>query len=240
MIRNFADLVIKKFLKFEVVNLFILRKINLHNVRLFLGKDFLSPVQQFALDGYNSLLYKNLKVDKDGVVIVLGGYLGDSASNYSKILCCEVNIYEPIEEYCRILQLRFDGQANVKIFNYAVSSLDGRIMLSIDGEKTGAFNDSKSTVEVAAIDICGIIEKFGKVDLLESNIEGGEYPILNKLISTGYISKIRFLQIQCHNFSISSEVERSKIRFELLKTHKLVFSYEWVWERWELIERVPE
>jgi FkbM family methyltransferase len=234
MMRKFADLLLKKCVAFDIVNFALLNSIDLQKIRHFLGKDFLSPIQQFALDGYNSLLYKNLDIDESGVVVVLGGYLGDSASNYSEILGCEVNVYEPIGEFYRVLLSRFSGNDNINIFNYAIASTDGKIQLSIDGEKTGFFNNSKDTVEVEAIDICGIIEKFQTVDLLESNIEGGEYLILIKLIETGRISSIKILQIQFHNYGILNEFQRSKIRLDLLKTHNLIFSYDWVWERWEL------
>ena len=236
--QKFADFILKKCLRSDFINSITLQNIDLQKVRKFFGKDFLSPIQQFALDGYNSILYQNLNVDRSGVVVVLGGYLGDSARNYAEILGCKVNVYEPIQEFYQILHSRFDGHENVNIFNYAISSSDGKIQLSVDGEKTGPYNDSKATVKVVAKDICGIIEKLGTVDLLESNIEGGEYPILIKLIETGQISKIKILQVQFHNYNVLNEVERSKIRFELFKTHSLIFNYEWVWERWELRESV--
>jgi hypothetical protein len=168
MMRKFADLILRKCLNRELINSAILQSIDLQTVRKFFGEDFLSPIQKFALDGYNSLLYQNLNVDKDGVVVVLGGYLGDSANNYSEILGCVVNVYEPIEEFYRVLESRFSGNDNVNVFNYAISSSDRRIQLSIDGEKTGFFNDSNATVEVEAKDICGIIDNLQTVDLLES------------------------------------------------------------------------
>jgi FkbM family methyltransferase len=235
MLRIFADFVIKKSLKLDSVSSIVLRNLELQKVREFLGKDFLSPVQQFALDGYNSLLYQDLDIDKSGVVVVLGGYIGDSASHYSKNLGCHIHIYEPIDQFYRLLLSRFEGKKNIRIFNFAISSADGIILMNVEGEKTGQFNDSKTSVEVQAKDISGVIEKLGTVDLLESNIEGGEYSVLMKLIETGDISKIKVLQVQFHNFGALNEVDRSKIRFELYKTHKLIFSYEWVWERWELL-----
>jgi len=86
MLRILADFLIKLCLKVEIFNWFLLRNLELQKVREYFGKDFLSPRQQFALDGYNSLLYKNLDIDSSGVVLVLGGFLGDSASNYSQVL----------------------------------------------------------------------------------------------------------------------------------------------------------
>lgn len=234
MLRNFFDLIIRYFLKFDFVNRIVLHKLDLQIIREYLGKDFLSPIQGFALDGYNDLLYQNLNITSDGIVVVLGGYLGDSASSYNKSFGCQVHVYEPIKDFYKVLKSRFIDLSKVHIESYAVSSYSGIILLSIDGEKTGQFGGSTANVEVETKDISEIIEKLGIVDLLESNIEGGEYEVLFKLIETGQISKIKVFQIQFHNYGIQNEIDRSKIRLELGKTHNLIFNYEWVWERWEL------
>ena len=234
MVPKFASSIIKKVLNSNSLNSFVLQNTDLQRIRKFCGNDFLSPIQQFAADGYNNVLFENLDISEDGVVVVLGGYLGDSASNYSNTLKCNVYVYEPIEEFFQILRSRFIEFEKMSVFNYAIHSSDGRINMRIDGEKTGHFNNSHSVVQVECKDISSIVKQLGMVDLLESNIEGGEYAVFKRLIETEEIVKIRYINVQFHNYNISNEVERSKIRLGLSRTHRLVFNYEWVWERWEL------
>jgi FkbM family methyltransferase len=205
-------------------------------IRNYLGDEYLSPIQRFAKDGYNDVLYRNLDITQEDVIVVLGGFFGDSAEKYQKNFGCHIHIYEPVGEFYKALQSRFNHSSNIQIFNQAVSISAGTIELSIEGEKTGQFSNSGNKFSVEARDISEIVVGLGTIDLLESNIEGGEYPILMKLIDLGQISRIRILQVQFHKYNFLTEVDRSRIRFELSKTHDLVFDYEWVWERWELRE----
>ena len=65
------------------------------------------------------------------------------------------------------------------------------------------------------------------------NIEGGEYENLESLILTRAISKIPTLLVQFHRYSLKEELRRAQIRSELELTHKCVFEFPWVWERWD-------
>jgi FkbM family methyltransferase len=234
MLRTLVDFVIKKFLMVDSFNWVILRNLELQKVRKYYGKDFLSPVQQFALDGYNSLLYKNLDIDRTGVVLVLGGYLGDSASNYSKTLSCKVHVYEPVADYFNILESRFQHNMDIHVHNEAISSSEKTILLSVNGEETGMYQHGEKRLKVFAKDIFQVVDHLGHVDLLEINVEGAEYEILERLISSNKIVDIDILQIQFHNFSNLHDLERARIRASLSETHQKIFGYDWVWERWAL------
>jgi hypothetical protein len=65
------------------------------------------------------------------------------------------------------------------------------------------------------------------------NIEGGEYEFLMALINSKLIRKIKFLQIQFHNFFVNATKERKKIRSQLFKTHDEMWCYDFVWESWK-------
>ena len=87
------------------------------------------------------------------------------------------------------------------------------------------------------VSITDFLKKYGvvKVDLIYMNIEGGEFQVLHELIKQGLIKNISHLQVQFHNVSKNSRKDRLKIRKELKKTHKNVFNYPFIWERWDLI-----
>jgi hypothetical protein len=90
--------------------------------------------------------------------------------------------------------------------------------------------------QVPAIDFAQFIQESSQeIALVEMNIEGGEYAVIPHLIATGQINNIRILLIQFHMYSLNEEYLRSQVRERLSLTHTLVFSYDWVWEKWERI-----
>ncbi len=106
-------------------------------LRNLLGRDYLSPVQQFALDGYNDRLFKGLPLDSGSTVIVLGGYLGDSVAKYREIYDSTVYSTEPILEFFSIMQKRFYDDRKVFIANEATTGKTSEIELFISGSHSG-------------------------------------------------------------------------------------------------------
>ena len=203
--------------------------------RAYLGSEFLSPIQNFALHGYNECLYEDLPLNGDSLVIILGGFLGESGYRFRTKFGCKILIVEPIPKFVNELETKFEGEHKVEILPKAVSNRNGYMQLFLDGERTSSINEADTMVEVPVMDICLLVrDQNQRVDLIEFNIEGGEYDCLIALIESGLISTINILQIQFHNFSQSSELNRAQIREKLRLTHSLIFNYEWVWERWEL------
>lgn len=205
-------------------------------LRNFLGRDYLSPVQQFALDGYNDRLFKGLPLNSDSTVIVLGGYLGDSVTKYREIYDSTVYSTEPILEYCLVMQKRFYDDKKVFIANEATTGETSEIELFISGEKTGFFEITGESRLVKCRDIVELInETKSLIDHLEINIEGGEYLVLERLIDSTYISHCTSILVQFHNYGLQQEFDRAHLRLKLSKTHKMVYCYEWVWEYWTKI-----
>ena len=76
-------------------------------------------------------------------------------------------------------------------------------------------------------------EKIEEIDLLYLNIEGSEYKLLDQLIESGLINKIKHLQVQFHNYIDDASNKRKLIRKHLDKTHKCIFNFPFIWERWD-------
>ena len=95
---------------------------------------------------------------------------------------------------------------------------------------------SESGIDVSIIDVVEWFDsnQIGNVSLMAINAEGGEYPLLDRLIDSGYISKIENLLVQFHDiYQKDAEERMNRIQRELLKTHQPVFQYKFVWERWK-------
>jgi hypothetical protein len=102
-----------------------------------------------------------------------------------------------------------------------------------DGTSSNLINGDAINVKFNTIET--ILNNFGLeyVDLIQVNIEGDEYPILENMILTGLINKFKSIQIQFH-LGIENDVERrEKIRNNLLDNgFKINFNYPFVWESW--------
>ncbi len=201
----------------------------------FMGYESLSPIEQFATVGYNSRLYQGFTIDKNQVVVVLGGYLGTSITEWRRKFDCQVVSFEPIPEFAEKLRLDFAVDQNVLIEEFAVGAHEGTLELGIEGEATGRFSKSLEKLRVSSKDISEVIREYrDRIKVLEMNIEGGEYENLERLIQADLISAVPTFLIQFHRYSLHDELRRAQIRIELEKTHSCVFEFPWVWERWDL------
>jgi FkbM family methyltransferase len=224
MLRTLVDFVIKKCLRLGSFNWVILRNLDLQKVRKYYGKDFLSPVQQFALDGYNDKLIKDLSLNSGSTVIVLGGYLGDSVAKYREKYDSTVYSTEPILEYFSVMQQRFCDDMSVFLFNEATAEKTSEIELFVSGEKTGFFEITGESRLVKCRDITELIDEAGRwIDHLEINIEGGEYVVLQRLIDSTYINNCNSILVQFHNYGLRQEFDRAQLRIKLSETHRIVY-----------------
>ena len=74
------------------------------------------------------------------------------------------------------------------------------------------------------IEIMNVVELFTKynienIKLMKVNIEGGEYELLPRLIESGFIKRIRNIQIQFHEIDPESEISMEKICRDLTTPH---------------------
>ena len=202
-------------------------------LRNLLGHDYLSPIQQFALDGYNDRLFKNLSLNSESKVIVLGGYLGNSVASYRSNYNSSVYSTEPIYEYFSTMQRRFIGDSKIHLFNEATAEQNSEIELFVSGERTGLFETDGTSRLVKSRDIVELINIVGEsIDHIEMNIEGGEYLVLHRLIDSSYINRCKSILIQFHNYGLEQELDRADLRVRLSATHKMNYCYDWVWEQW--------
>ena len=91
----------------------------------------------------------------------------------------------------------------------------------------------------------GMVNKFSDNDkvrllnvgvLIQINIEGDEYPLLESMLETGSINKFKNIQVQFH-LGIKDDINRrNKIREGLVNNgFKIKFEYAFVWESWTKI-----
>ena len=211
-----------------------LKQFSSESLRAAIGRESLSEIERFIVDGYTDFLYHNLDLQPEDTVLVLGGYLGDSVQRWLDISENKIFVVEPVEDYFKELQLRFEDHPRVELFQLALGDKNGTAQIYIDGLKSGSSANSGSVQSSKLVAANEFVANLAiQPSIIEINIEGGEYPVMQNLFDSKLVSEIKTLIIQFHRFTYENEIYRSEIRANLSNTHNEIYCYDWVWERWD-------
>lgn len=176
-------------------------------------------------------------LNEQSIVIDVGTYKGEFTEKLLKKHDCFIHALEPVEEYYEFLINKFEKNKKIKIHNFGL--LDKTFETKISKLEAGSsiFTRSEGVAEqkifIKAATEFIKEEKLTEIDLLYMNIEGSEYQLLANLIESNEIMKIKHLQVQFHNYVDNSKIKRKEIRKQLNKTHKCIFNFPFIWERWD-------
>lgn len=187
-------------------------------------------------DGDNTLRL-DYPLSGGSVVLDLGGYKGDFAEAISERYSCNVYLFEPVLRNFELCSERFKYNQKVRCFNYGLSDADGEFYISDDKDGASLVKGfgNQNMERVVVKEFSSVVESLGvgEIDLLKINIEGGEYSVLQNIISNRLIDRIKYIQVQFHDFVPNANELRDKIRSCLSATHDESWSYHFVWESWK-------
>lgn len=175
------------------------------------------------------------QLTSESVVIDLGGYDGQFASDIFSRYLAEIHVFEAIPEFAEKISRRFAANPKVRVYPCAIGNNARTDRMFLAGVGSSLFRRTDKWVSVWVEDAADLFKvcNITHCDLMKVNIEGGEYEVLHRLIETGLVRKIDNLQIQFHNLGPDSAAQTKYIRAELSKTHRLTWQYMWVWENWK-------
>jgi len=169
------------------------------------------------------------------VIMDLGGYTGVWAQQMIDKYNPNVYIIEPVTKFYEGMVNKFSNNSKVHLMNVGVSTEDKDGFIYISGDATSSNLVKGESISVKFNSIDTILKKWGlnEVDLIQINIEGDEYSLLEHMLETGSINKFKNIQVQFH-LGIENDVKRrEKIRDGLSKNgFKNNFDYPFVWESW--------
>ena len=188
-------------------------------------------------DGAERLLYEH-ELDCASVVIDVGAYEGNWTKKIYDRYQCKIYAYEPVKQHFDVLKKRVEDFNDIKIFNYGLGKIGETIGIKQQGIQTSTLVKVKKPDEIILIKKISELSdlKNKNIDLIHINIEGGEYELINEIIGSSMIKRIKFLEVQFHEWYPtikSSGIARAKLHRKLFLTHKLVYSYDFVWEKWK-------
>ena len=193
-------------------------------------------IRKFYADGGETKLRYDYDLSPESVVLDLGGYEGQWASNLFARYLCNIHVFEPVSAFAQQIGERFKRNEKIRVhpFGLGGASREEDIHLDADGSSTMG-----SSAEVEMIRIVDVHEwltenNIGRVALMKINIEGGEYELLERMIETHSIPHVANFQIQFHNFTEDARSRMENIQQALGKTHRLTYQYDFVWENWTL------
>jgi FkbM family methyltransferase len=205
-------------------------------------QDITSLNQWFADNGdYTHNI--NYELNENSVVIDLGGYYGlwvDEILKKNNPNIPNIILVEPVPEFYNHLITKYQQNEKIKVMNVGVSTDNNEttktLYVSSDGSSTNFNSNVKSVIQIKTLPIDKILtdNNINQVDLLQINIEGDEYGLMEYMIESGIIDKFKNIQIQFH-LGIENDVERRiNIQKNLIsKGFKNKFDYPFVWESWE-------
>ena len=210
--------------------------------KIYIVKDeFTIQVKKWFADGGDH----NLRLDypeltSASTVFDLGGYLGDFTAAIIEKYDCKAYIFEPHPEYFSKCIERFSSYENVMVLNYGLANKNGEFLLSNQSDGSSFINpdhSQKDGIKCVIRDFsCALNElDIKSIDLMKINIEGGEFPLMEHIISCDKQAIVRQYQIQFHNFVEKAVDRRIQISHALSETHVRTWCYTFVWENWRKI-----
>lgn len=191
---------------------------------------------------YESQGDNNLRLDyklhENSVVFDLGGYKGQWASDIFAKYCCSIHVFEPIPDFAQNIAKRFIRNPKITIHQFGLGKDTFKSVIFLSNDASSVFKVAGETTEISIVRAIDFLHEhaISCVDLMKINIEGGEYDLLDHLIESNFVKKVKNFQIQFHDFVPDAECRMMKIQRKLAETHRLTYQYSFVWENWKLID----
>lgn len=185
-----------------------------------------------------ALLYEHHLTEKS-VVLDVGAYTGQWSAEVLKRYGSKIYAFEPDPRNFKRLQETAVSHSTLIPIEYGLGSRDETVSMALQFMGSNVILDPSAPTEakqasVAIKDVVSVWQylQLATVDLMKINIEGGEFPLLERMIEVGLQSRVTCFLIQFHEWHPGAYRRRAKIRRALSKTHKLQWDYHFLWEKW--------
>lgn len=199
--------------------------------------EYRRTVAQFYADGGDTRFRFDYELAPDSLVLDLGGYEGQWASDLYARQRCRIDVFEPVARFAAAIGERFRRNPDIRVFAHALGGSTRRETLSVRGASSSAYKRKSTAEEVQFVDVAQWFDeqRIGEARLMKINIEGGEYELLERMLEVGLTARVADLQIQFHNFTPDAAERMAAIQRGLAATHRPTYQYRFVWENWRRV-----
>ena len=187
----------------------------------------------------NKHVLHDVDISSDSVVVDVGAFTGGWAQHMVDRYDPIIYAFEPNPKSLAALHEKAASNPKLHPMPYGLGDEDLTVDFTLNGlgssmcdERTDHSDLQRIKVEIAAIDRVWKDLNLGRVDLIKINIEGAEFPLLDKMIKTDLIKEVDCFLIQFHEWHPGAYRKRRRIQAELSKTHRLEWDYHFIWEKW--------
>jgi FkbM family methyltransferase len=173
----------------------------------------------------------------EDVILDIGAHEGWFTGELWNKFGCYIYAFEPVARFREQCERRFDGNRKVVVFPWGIGGSDRVETFGVKGDMTGLFcAEPNEQVEVEICDISRAIHYLGlhEIGLVSINCEGGEYELLERLLETGDIRKIRNLSVQMHTVVPDYQARCATLFKRLEETHDHVYGAPFIWDGFKL------
>ena len=178
-------------------------------------------------------------LDEDSVVLDVGAYTGEWSQEVYRRHAPKIYAFEPNPHSYRLLEDKSAQCHGLMPQPYGLGATTEEVGISLRGLGSSMFDSraiergaKRERAKIIAVDEVWDSLGLGTVDLMKINIEGAEFPLLEKMIETDLLDRVDCFLIQFHEWHPGAYGRRRKIRRRLSKTHRLEWDYHFVWEKW--------
>jgi FkbM family methyltransferase len=176
-------------------------------------------------------------LEETSLVLDVGGYQGQWASDIFAMYRPTIHIIEPVREFAEAIRRRFQANPRIKVHAVGLAGATQTADLSLNQDGSSIFLASDGDRErIRLVKASDFFEEQGlnHIDLIKINIEGGEYDLLEHLLDTGWVRRMHDIQVQFHDFVPKAEARMARLQRRLSETHTITYQYPFVWENWRL------
>jgi FkbM family methyltransferase len=186
----------------------------------------------------NPDLLHEARIDSESVVIDAGAYIGEWAREIIDRYDATIHAFEPDPRNFKLLREKSQANPGIIAHEYGLGDKNDRVRMTLEflGSTmfSGSADENVPSAEVEIRDIVDVWQTLGydRVDLMKINIEGAEFPLLERMVAADLLGKVDCFLIQFHEWHPGAYSRRRKIRKALSRTHTLAWDHHFVWEKW--------
>ncbi|NQX89915.1 MAG: FkbM family methyltransferase [Halioglobus sp.] len=188
---------------------------------------------------YNPHILHEADLDSESIVMDVGAFTGSWAQHMVDRYDPIIYAFEPNPQSFKKLQCKATDNTKLRPLEYGLGDKDEIVEFTLKGlgssmcdERSAHSDIDRTAVQIVAIDRAWRELDLGHIDLMKINIEGAEFPLLQKMIEAGLLGNVKCFLIQFHEWHPGAYRKHKKIRQELSKTHQLEWDYHFIWEKW--------
>ena len=191
-------------------------------------------VARWNADGGDDRFRFDYPLARDSLVLDLGGYEGQWASDLYARSPCRIVVFEPITVFAERIAARFARNPDIEVEHCALGSHSRKETMHICGASSSRYKQKADAEIVQFVDAeqWFVDNDVRHVALMKINTEGGEFELLERLLDTELIDRVDDIQVQFHKVAEDSAPRMQAIQDRLRRTHEPTYQYRFVWENW--------